>query len=114
MCVPIFTACCDHCINFRVQIIASPVFAPNAYNYWAHLGLEITTNIFWLTTFALLAEEAAGWSIVGDFGLNPYLPSNWDSAIATTKAAAALGALNWALFILTVVSFGTYPLDVPF
>jgi hypothetical protein len=92
--------------DFEIQILAAPLFFPEAYNYWAHLGLEITTNIFWLTTFALLAEEAAGWSIVGDFGLDTLLPGNWNAAIGATKAGAALGAINWALFIATLISFG--------
>jgi len=93
---------------FFGYIIATPLFAPQAYNYWAHLGLEIVTNIFWLTTFALLADEAVGWSIVGDFGFDPFLPRNWDGAIGATKAGAALGAFNWALFIVTLVSFGIF------
>ncbi|KAH8745628.1 hypothetical protein BGZ57DRAFT_227798 [Hyaloscypha finlandica] len=93
---------------FFGYILAAPLFFPEAYNYWAHLGLEIATNIFWLTTFALLAEEAAGWSIVGDFGLDTFLPKNWNAAIGATKAGAALGAINWALFIATLISFGIF------
>jgi len=94
---------------FLAYIFVAPLFFPQAYNYWAHLGLEITTNIFWLTTFALLAEEAAGWSIVGDFGfIDEFLPPKWNSAIAATKASAGLGALNWALFIVTLVTFGLF------
>jgi hypothetical protein len=65
------------------------------------------TNIFWLSTFALLAEESAGWAVVDDFGLDEFLPAKWNAAINATKAAAGLGALNWALFIVTLVTFGT-------
>jgi hypothetical protein len=65
------------------------------------------TNIFWLTTFALLAEESAGWAVVDDFGLDEFLPAKWNAAINATKASAGLGALNWALFIVTLVTFGT-------
>lgn len=109
MCVPISPpGSMSYFTDFRIQILAAPLFFPEAYNYWAHLGLEITTNIFWLTTFALLAEEVAGWNIVGDFGFNPFLPRNWNSAIGATKGATALGAINWFLFIVTLVSFGTF------
>lgn len=109
MCVPIRSIISISIFtNSDIQIIAVPVFAPQAYNYWAHLGLEIVTNIFWLSTFALLAEEAAGWDIVDAFGdLDAFLPAHWKSAIDATKAAAALGAFEWALFIVTLVSFGT-------
>jgi len=94
---------------FLGYIFATPLFFPQAYNYWAHLGLEIVTNIFWLTTFALLAEEAAGWSIVDDFGVfDTFLPHKWNSAIGATKASAGLGALNWALFIVTLVVFSIH------
>lgn len=109
MCVAISqTRSPSNSTDFEIQILAAPLFFPEAYNYWAHLGLEITTNIFWLTTFALLAEEAAGWSIVGDFGLDTFLPKNWNAAIGATKAGAALGAINWALFIATLISFGAW------
>jgi hypothetical protein len=93
---------------FLGYIFGAPLFAPQAYNYWAHLGLEIVTNIFWLSTFALLAEESAGWDVVGAFGLDEFLPANWNAAINATKASAGLGALNWALFIVTLVSFGIF------
>jgi hypothetical protein len=91
----------------EIQIFVSPLFFPQAYNYWAHLGLEIVTNIFWLSSFALLADEAAGWDIVDDFGFDEFLPPKWNSAIAATKAAAGLGALEWALFIVTLITFST-------
>jgi hypothetical protein len=93
----------------EIQIFVTPLFFPQAYNYWAHLGLEIVTNIFWLSNFALLADEAAGWDVVDDFGLDVFLPPNWNSAIAATKAAAGLGALEWALFIVTLVTFSMSP-----
>jgi len=93
---------------FLGYIFGTPLFAPQAYNYWAHLGLEIVTNIFWLTTFALLAEESAGWAVVDDFGLDEFLPAKWNAAINATKASAGLGALNWALFIVTLVTFGIF------
>jgi hypothetical protein len=72
-----------------------------------HLGLEITTVIFWLSTFALLADEAAAWDIVGEFGFDYYWPKG-NSAIAATKAAAGLGALVWLSFVVTLIVFSTY------
>jgi hypothetical protein len=88
----------------------TPLWFPQAYIVWAQLGLEIVTTIFWLSTFALLAEEAAAWDVFGDFGglgIGSVYPK-YNSAIAATKAAAGLGALVWLSFVVTLIVFGTY------
>jgi len=95
-------------VAFLVYIFVTPLWFPQAYIVWAQLGLEIVTVIFWLSTFALLAEEAAAWDWVGDFGgigIDEIYPK-WSSAIAATKAAAGLGALAWLSFVVTLVIFG--------
>jgi len=101
-------------LAFLVYIFVTPLWLPRFYLYWVQLGLEITTVIFWLSTFALLADEAAGWGAVqgalddvnNDFdgSENDFFP-HWNGAINATKAAAALGAINWALFVFTLVMF---------
>jgi len=75
---------------------------------------EILTVIFWLATWALLASEASAFitSFTGDgitIDLESYYPSNWKTAINCTKASAGLGALEWVLFIITLVFFGMFP-----
>jgi hypothetical protein len=47
-----------------VYILAASIAFPIAYNYWAILGLDIFAIIFWLISFALLASEVAGYSVV--------------------------------------------------
>jgi hypothetical protein len=47
-----------------VYNLVASLGAPAIYNYWAILGLDIFAVIFWLISFALLASETAGWSIV--------------------------------------------------
>jgi hypothetical protein len=80
-------------------------------------GLEIATTFWWLVTWALLASEASAWDIYGGvtyidiYGntqtIDTGLPTNWKSAIDCGKASAGLGALEWVLFIITLVMFGT-------
>jgi len=93
---------------FLAYIFVTPLWFPQAYIVWAQLGLEIVTTIFWLSTFALLAEEAAAWDVFGDFGglgIGAVYPK-YNSAIAATKAAAGLGALVWLSFVVTLIVFG--------
>lgn len=98
-------------------IIITPLFMPKIYVYWVQLLLEFKTTVFWLATFALLAEEAAAWGSVegllnypvvdpkGNTTYVDYWPG-WKSAIDSTKAAAGLGALTWLLFVVSLVTFG--------
>jgi hypothetical protein len=83
-------------------------------------GLEILTVIFWLVTWALLASEAGVWSdyestsytVYGHtYTTSNYLPPKWKTAIDCAKASAGIGALEWVLFVITLVFFGTYPLS---
>jgi len=103
-------------VIFLLYIFVAPLYFPQFYLYWAQLGIEIVTVIFWLSTFALLAEESAAWndvegvvdaanSIDGQFGVNEVFP-NFNSAINATKAATGLAALNWLLFVATLILFG--------
>jgi hypothetical protein len=78
--------------------------------------IEILTVIFWLTTWALLASESSGFLTSYADGLltidvGSILPSDlhWDTAVNCTKAAAGLGALEWVLFVVTLVFLGTFP-----
>ena len=92
--------------NLRIQIFVTPLWFPEAYLYWVHLVLEIKTVIFWLSTFALLADEASAWDIVDTFGFAELWP-NGQSAVNATKAAAGLGALVWLSFVATLIVFST-------
>ncbi|KAK0100106.1 hypothetical protein ONS96_008041 [Cadophora gregata f. sp. sojae] len=57
-------------ITIAVYYIASVTFRPVFFNYWAVIGLDIFGLIFWLTSFALLASEAAAWTVITHFGDN--------------------------------------------
>lgn len=106
-------------ILFLAYIIIAPLFIPKIYVYWVQLLLEFKTTIFWLATFALLAEEAAAWGSVegllntpvvdaqGNTTYTDYWPG-WKGAIDATKAAAGLGALTWLLFVVSLITFGEY------
>jgi hypothetical protein len=80
------------------------------------LVLECLSVIFWLSTFAALAVvatyswliEDTGTSVCGSYPYNYVCPRSVDysSYGNATKAAAALGAIEWALFIGTLITFG--------
>lgn len=106
-------------ILFLIYIFVTPLWYPELYLYWAHLGLEITTVIFWLVAWALLAQEASAWNAVQgaenainqaiqDSGVQVDIWSAGNHAIAATKAAAALGAITWLLFVVTLTVFGFF------
>jgi len=89
-------------------ILVTPIYAPHAYNVWAQLGLEIAAVIFWLSTFALLATVVSvfDWVDFDGYGYSYY--GNWNGAVGASKAATAFGAFTWALFIVSLVTFGVF------
>lgn len=103
-------------VLFFIFIIVFPLYFPEFYIDKVHLSFEALTTIFWLTNWSLLAKDAAAWkgfstlesslntdlSLVGD--TTNYFP-HFDTAIACTKAGAGLGALLWALFVVTFIEF---------
>jgi hypothetical protein len=54
----------------------------------------------------VLASEAAALDPVGGWYGFYYRGSNWRSAVNCMKASAALGALLWVTFVITLVFFG--------
>jgi len=129
------------------KIIVTPLFFPKLYFYWVHLcvlippflvlqtngyisGLEVLTTIFWMTSFALLADELKWWNIQQksidyvkandgydfDFDFNykakrADLNGNIDAqeaAIGASRAATGLAAINWILFCVTLVVLGMF------
>lgn len=80
-----------------------------AYNMWAVLGLEIACVIFWLVTFALLADHAKEGNDIkkavtrGRYGR---LDTRSNNAINSLTAAAVLSAINFLLFCITLYFFG--------
>ncbi|KAF8853536.1 hypothetical protein BDZ45DRAFT_677582, partial [Acephala macrosclerotiorum] len=106
-------------ILFLLYIFITLFWFPEFYLYWVHLSLEISTVIFWLVAFALLAQEASAWNAVqgaenyinqaiSDSGVQVDIWSAGTHAIAATKAAAALGAITWLLFVITLTVFGFF------
>jgi hypothetical protein len=70
--------------------------------------------IFWLSTFASIAVVASAWYYGGYYSTTCYggycyklkARGTYDSYANATKAAAALGAIEWALFVGTLIAFG--------
>lgn len=79
--------------------------APNVYNCWAHLALEVLAVIFWLCSWAVCAADAAAWAGF-DYYWGYYGKGSGSAAVGCVKALAGLGALQWLLFIATLVFFG--------
>ncbi|KAE8446768.1 hypothetical protein EG329_011673 [Mollisiaceae sp. DMI_Dod_QoI] len=106
-------------ILFLIYILVTPLWFPQFYLYWAHLGFEITTVVFWLTAWALLAQEASAWNAfqsaedlenqdIADSGVQIDVFPHSKQAIGATKGAAGLGALTWLLFVITLVVFSFF------
>jgi len=106
-------------IIFFIYIFVTPIFFPELYLYWAHLALEFLTTIFWLVTFALLAQEVQAWdaaesaidevnSIDAQYGIHIKYFAHADAGIKASKAATAIGAIEWLLFVITLIAFGYY------
>ncbi len=77
--------------------IVAEFSAPQIYNYWAVLSLDIFMVIMWLCSFALLASAVAIWaSFVDTYYVGFYLYEDgyskaWIGALA---GAAAIGAIE--------------------
>ncbi|KAB5536212.1 hypothetical protein GE09DRAFT_1249905 [Coniochaeta sp. 2T2.1] len=91
-------------LGYIIYLAVSLFVTPQIYNYWAQLVLESLLVIFWLCTWAVLASEAAQLSPFDDY-YGYYYGGNWKSAVNCMKASAALGALLWVTFIITLVFF---------
>ncbi|KAK4128139.1 hypothetical protein N657DRAFT_667471 [Parathielavia appendiculata] len=84
---------------------------PALYNYWAILGLDILLVVMWLCSFALLAARiAAVYAYVDDYygsysyyGSGYGLSSSEDALLITQALAAALGGVEFALYIVSLV-----------
>jgi len=110
---------------FFLYLFATHLFLSTFYHYWIHLGLEFLTTVFWLTTFALLANESSIWTdeinalkavknydndIQAATGI--HIPgtsfNKAETAAKTSRAATAFAALDWILFMVTLIAFGFY------
>ncbi|PVH85484.1 hypothetical protein DL98DRAFT_568257 [Cadophora sp. DSE1049] len=101
-----------------VYYIVTTTLIPLFFNYWAVIGLDIFALVFWLISFALLASEAAAWTIITHFGDNCAYSTTtycyrkralvqkrstdyrtYQNAMA---AGAGLGGLEFVLFVVTL------------
>ncbi|KAM7222914.1 hypothetical protein V8F06_001812 [Rhypophila decipiens] len=74
--------------------------APSIYNYWAVLGLDIFMVIMWLSSFALLASRVApSMAYIG----SSFYYSDYKIVVSCLAAAAALGAIQFVLHIVSLV-----------
>lgn len=100
-------------------------FSPNILTYLTrYSGLEFATVVFWLTTFALLADETKWWDIEekslksskkfcdqysgSDDGDACGEVDKLLSASKASKAATAFAALTWLLFMVTFGFLGEH------
>ncbi|KAI6323554.1 hypothetical protein MCOR34_001807 [Pyricularia oryzae] len=93
----------------------SILIVPLIYNIWGQLAVEILSVIFWLASWAALAADAAslgeyermytGDAVFTGTGRSSGVPNDFKTGSSCTKAAAALGALQWVLFVVTLVFF---------
>jgi len=87
-------------------------WAPTAYNKYVHLVLECLSVVFWLSTFAAVAVLATGYSYgYGYYGYGykrAAIEARYVDVAGCYKGAAALGAIEWALFVGTLITFGIY------
>ncbi|RYP91851.1 hypothetical protein DL770_002028 [Monosporascus sp. CRB-9-2] len=87
---------------------------PQAYNYWAILGLDIFLLVFWLASFAVLAAQVApylayystysdyyGYSSYSDYEYYIY-DAAYLSYFAILAGAAGLGGLEFILYIVSL------------
>jgi len=102
-------------VLFFLYIFLTPLAFPQFYLSYAHIGLEFLTVIFWLTSFALLADESKYWSDLQDilsrekkteslYGVdysNGQL-NKWITAAKASRAATGLAAIVWLLFMFTL------------
>lgn len=91
--------CCVWTLLLNAYLLVTPAFLPVAYNMWAHLALEAIAWIFWLSGWAATASWASTWSMFQNATGKDY--SYW----ATGAAAAAMGAIMWVLYTVTLVFF---------
>lgn len=91
---------------FLIYIFLTASKFARAYNNWAVLALEILLVIFWLVTFALLADHAKE----GNDLKKAYrgVRGRDKNAINSLTAAAVLSAINFLLFLVTCIFFGKH------
>jgi len=92
--------CCVWTWLVIAYLIVTPLALPVAYNMWAQLALEAISWIFWLAGFASTASFASDWAPYFE-GSKGKIFGYWASA----AAGAAMGALVWILFTVTLVVF---------
>jgi len=93
---------------FLLYILLTPLAFPKFYHSYAHLVLEFLTVVFWLTTFALLADECKWW-VAEQNSLSSYKKYGGSSkqidklltASKASRAATGFAAIVWILFMVT-------------
>ena len=78
-----------------VYLLVAEFGAPNIYNYWAVLGLDIFLLVMWLASFALLASEVSSiFAYIGSYDDFYYISSTDTAFAACLAAASGLGGLE--------------------
>ncbi|KAJ2902299.1 uncharacterized protein MKZ38_000765 [Zalerion maritima] len=93
---------------FFGYVYGTAIFVPEFYNVYAHLGAEFLTCLWWLVSWALCASRA------NDFNFYRGSSSRANLFLDTLAAAAGLGALQWLLFIGTLVLLAMYVMNTKY
>ncbi|KAI0409403.1 hypothetical protein F4802DRAFT_247417 [Xylaria palmicola] len=92
------------CLISSIYLLVAHFGSPAAYNYWAVLGLDIFHVIFWLISFAYVAALAAALlDYSSDYGGFYYDAYAFGVVGAIAAAAAALGGVQWVVYIVALV-----------
>ena len=84
--------------------IAATRFAPTIYQPIPMIAAEVLLTIWWLGNWTGSAYLASLWNGLGYYG---YLYGSLDNLGPSIGAIAGLGALEWLLFVATMILFIT-------
>ncbi|KAF2236253.1 hypothetical protein EV356DRAFT_77263 [Viridothelium virens] len=118
LCIAIFT--CAVGLPVLIWELVAMTATPRAYNYWAVLAFDIFLVIFWLISWpwvaALAGDIAAATTYTGTYTYD-YVKRDYyfysDGYVSSTYWAilavnAAAGAVNWVMYVVTLVLTSIY------
>ncbi|KAK0665672.1 hypothetical protein QBC41DRAFT_282560 [Cercophora samala] len=77
--------------------------APEAFNYWAILGLDIVLVVLWLCAFAVVAAGIAPWMEYYGGALYAYTTTYEQAWWTGLAAASGMGGLEFVLHIVSLI-----------
>ncbi|KAK9476531.1 membrane-associating domain-containing protein [Lipomyces japonicus] len=93
-------------------LVFAPIYYPKFIHFWVFFPfvVDLVLNVFWFTGFIAMAAIYGPYSCsaFGYYGGYYYYygSSRWSSGCKTGKAAIAMAAITWILFILSSIFLG--------